>query len=145
MFPLSLPTELISFVLKLKKAFSRCLTTFEHLRTPVVTRSMLVAGGEAQICGLGIGLKLCLRGPVGCRILWVIKGCERLHALQKYLIATGLHTLFFNIADSTKTELWTEVICVKIVRLKAIFQDGLQLACSLVTLSVYSSPNSTIG
>ena len=91
--PLPLPTELISFVLDPRKAFSRCVTTFEHLWTPVVRRSISEAGGEDRICGWGIGLKLCLRGPVGC---WVIKGCERFHALEKYFIFTGLRTLFFD-------------------------------------------------
>lgn len=69
-----------------------------HIWTPVNTcclRSIVVAGGEAQICGLGIGLKLCRRVPVGCWSLWVISGCQRLHALQKYFVSAGLHTLFF--------------------------------------------------
>lgn len=94
------------------------MTTFVHLWTPVVRRSISVAGGETQICGLGIGLKLCLRGPVGCWILCVIKGCERLHALQMYFITTGLHTLFFERTVNTlicnimwwknSTNSWTE-------------------------------------
>lgn len=41
---------------------------------------MPVAGGETQICGFTAGLKLLLRGPMGCWMLRVIGACD----LEKY-------------------------------------------------------------
>lgn len=78
------PLEQISFVLKAKKASNQCVTTFEQCWMPVVRGSIAVAGGEAQICGLTAGLKLCLKGPVGRWMLWVIGACVRFHDLEKY-------------------------------------------------------------